>query len=424
MKHALLVLTASACLTISARADVPLYQVQFLGAGWGASGLNENGDVCGNGTVDGSLIRAGVSHDGQPFELLPLPVGMLTSRAYAISDLGVIVGVVCPNQYVQTQPTAAVWRPISGGGYEVEILGGLPGDPYSAAWAVNNAGDIIGASGFWGWNPDHGILYTDSGPEPMPQGLLGADINDQRVVVSGNQLLDLDTGVLTTIPLPAGNWQGVASAAINENNDICGYIAGYSSCSIFPVRYQQATGWEILGGCAQTATSATALNDHGDALQYYYQTTDGVNFLGDGYFMLGSLIAPGQEYYVQYGGVAGINNGHQIVASARQGATGPIGAILMTPDLPASAEPLPSAEELQVRAVPNPSFGQIRLEGTSSTLLGGDWMVIDIHGRRQAHFSGRQWNGRSDDGARLPAGVYFLRSAVDAIHPPVQVILR
>lgn len=424
MKRLALLITASACVANVAQADVPTYQVHFLGAGWGASGINESGDVCGSGTIGGSLPRAGVSLDGQPFELLPMPPGMLTSKAYAINDLGVIVGVVCPNEYVTTQPTAAVWRPISGGGYDVEILGGLPGDPYSAAWALNNAGDIIGASGFWGWNPDHGILYTESGPEPMPQGVLGADINDQRVVVSGNRLLDLDTGELTTIPLPAGNWQGVASAAINENNEICGYIAGYSSCSVFPIRYLQGSGWEILGGCAQTATSATAMNDHGDVLQYYYQSTDGVNFVGDGYFMLGNLIAPGQEYYIQYGGVAGINNAHQIVAAARQGANGPIGAILMTPELPAAAESPSLSQTPAILAVPNPSFGEVRLEGANAAILDGDWTILDVRGRRQAQFTGRQWDGRGPDGARLASGVYFLLSQVDATHPPIQIIVR
>ena len=103
-------------MTVSVRAEVPLYRVQFLGAGWGGTGINEPGVVCGSGTPDGSLTRAGVSHGGQPFELLPLPPGMLTSRAYAINDAGVIVGAVCPNQYVQTQPTAAVWRPASPAG--------------------------------------------------------------------------------------------------------------------------------------------------------------------------------------------------------------------------------------------------------------------------------------------------------------------
>ncbi len=313
-----------------ARADLPTYQVQFLGAGWTATGINEQGDVCGSVSPDGTSMRAGVSRHGQPFEPLPLPPGMQTSRAHDINDAGVIVGSVCPNQYVVTQPIAAVWRP-NAAGYDVEVLGRLPGDPYSAAYAINNVGDIIGASGFWGWNLSTGVVFAAGGPAALPGGMRGADINDQRVVLADRSLLDLDTGQITEVPLPAGNWQGFVGAALNNNNDFGGYILGWSGCSTFPMRFRQGVGWEYLGGCA-TTTSATAINDRGDALLYYYTTTSGVNFVGDGYFALGSLIDPSQgEWYIQYGGANGINNARQIVAAARQGFSGPIGAVRMTP---------------------------------------------------------------------------------------------
>ncbi|MFN0136270.1 MAG: hypothetical protein ACKVS9_09160 [Phycisphaerae bacterium] len=314
--------------TAAAVGQMQSFEVRSLGAGWTATGLNNFGVACGSMSPDGTKLLAGVARNGQPFELLPLPPGMQSSRVHDINDAGVIVGSVCPNQYVITQPTAAVWRPV-GTGYEVEVLGGLAGDLYSVAYAINNLGDIIGASGFWGWNPDHPILYTESGPTPMPY--LASDINDERVIVAGSRLVDLDTGVETVIPLPPGNWQGFAAAAINNHNDVCGYIVGYSGCSTFPMRYMQVSGWEYLGGCA-TTTSATAINDRGDALLYYYTTTSGVHFGDEGYFALGSLIHPSQgEWYVQYGGANGINNSRQIIAAAREGFSGPIGAILMTP---------------------------------------------------------------------------------------------
>lgn len=323
-------LSLSVLLATTATAAVPTYSIRFLGAGWTGTGLNEYGDVCGSMSPDGTALRAGVSHGGQPFELLPLPAGMQSSRAFDINDAGVIVGAVCPNQYVISQPTAAVWRP-SPTGYTIEVLNALPGDPYSAAYAVNNVGDILGASGFWGWNLSTGVLFTAAGPMPLPENVLASDINDQRVVIAGSRLIDLDTGGITDVSLPAGNWQGVVSAALNNNNDFCGYILGYSGCSTFPIRYRQGIGWEFLGGCG-TTTSATAINDHGDALTYYYTTASGVNFVGDGYFSLGSLIDPSQgAWYVQWGGANAINNRHEIVAAARQGANGSIGAVLMSP---------------------------------------------------------------------------------------------
>lgn len=308
----------------------PTYQVQYLGAGWTATGINQQGVVCGSMSPDGTSLVAGVSHGGEPFELLPLPPGMQTSRAFDINDAGEIVGAVCPNQYVISQPTAAIWRPAQGG-YTVEVLSPLPGDPYCAAYSINNVGDIIGGSGHTGWNPSTGVRFISGGTVMLPEGILSGEVNDQRVVLADNRLLDLDTGEIVTVPLPPGNWQGFVGAALNNNNDFCGYVLGYSGCSTFPIRYRQGTGWEFVGGCA-TTTSATAMNDRGDTILYYYQTTAGASFVDEGYFALGSLIDPSQgPWFVQYGGANGINNSRQIIAAARQGAAGPVGAVLMTP---------------------------------------------------------------------------------------------
>jgi len=126
-----------------ASAVPPSYEVQFLGARYTATAINELGSVVGNLDVDGTRLRAAISHNGLPFELLPLPPGMETSRAHDINDEGVIVGAVCPNQYVITQPLAALWRPV-GNSYEVELLGVLTGDSYSSAYAINTQGDVVG----------------------------------------------------------------------------------------------------------------------------------------------------------------------------------------------------------------------------------------------------------------------------------------
>lgn len=417
-----------ASIATSVRAEVPTYDVVFLGAGWTGTGLNERGDACGTGTV-GGFSRAGVSRAGAPFEPLPLPAGMVSSRAHDLNDAGVVVGAVCPNEFVTTQPTAAVWWPREDGGYDAEVLGVLPGDVYSGAYAVNDLGDIIGASGFWGWNPDHGVLFTPDGPEPLPGGFLGGDLNDERVIASGNRLLDLDTGEITTLPLPSGNWQGVVSGAINENGDICGYIAGYSSCSIFPIRYRHGVGWEFLGGCATTASSATAMNDQGDALQYYYPTAAGVSFVDEGYHMLASLIPPeAGEYYVQYGGANGINGSRQILAAARQGASGPIGAILMTPQGAAGTPDLPMGGEgtdlASVRLVPNPSSDIVILEGATSTAADETWGVFDASGRQLAAFIGRSWDGRGLNGEAVPSGVYFVRPVGRETGPALRLVRR
>ncbi len=414
---------ALACASLVAQADVPSYGVQFLGADFTGTGLNEHGVVCGSVSVGTSTadLLAAVSRNGEPFELLPLPAGMQSSRAHDINDHGVIVGAVCPNQYVTTQPTAAVWRPTASG-YEVEVLGALPGDPYSSAYAINNLGDIVGASGYWGWSLSNGVLFTAAGPVALPGGLRGVDVNDERVVLSGRQLLDLDTGQVSEVPLPPGNWQGFVGAALSNHNDFCGYILGYSGCSTFPLRHRQGAGWEYLGGCA-TTTSATAINDHGDALLYYYMTTSGVHFVGEGYFALGGLIDPGQgEWYIQYGGANGINNSRQIVAAARQGFSGPIGAILMTP-LGAAGVATTGATQV-LRVTPNPSAGLVRLEGRSEIVRGTPWAVFDLAGRQCGRFEANAWDGRDGRGRPVPTGVYFVRPLDRRAGPGAMLVRR
>lgn len=312
------------------RAAPPSYEVQFLGEGYTGTAINEAGSVVGNLNVDGTRLRAAVSHGGRPFDLLPLPPGMETSRANDINDAGVIVGAVCPNQYVITQPLAAVWRPV-GQSYEVELLGTLQGDPYSSAYAINNLGDIVGGSGFFGWNLGNPVLFTGSGPVRLPHIDAASDVNDRRRVLSGPQLLDLDTMQVQTFPLPPGNWQGFASAALNNNDDFAGYVVGFSGCSTFPIRYRQNSGWHFLGGCA-TTTSATAINDRGDTLFYYYYTASGVYLEGEGSFGIGELIDPSQgPWLIEWFGANDINESRQIVAYAINLSTDARGAVLLTP---------------------------------------------------------------------------------------------
>ncbi len=78
-----LILTSAAALC-----DSPSYRVDSLGDGWTGTGMNELGVACGSMSPDGTALLAGVSHDGQPFELLPLPPGMQSSRAHDINDEG------------------------------------------------------------------------------------------------------------------------------------------------------------------------------------------------------------------------------------------------------------------------------------------------------------------------------------------------
>ena len=212
-----------------AAADLPTCRVETLGLGLTGFAMNERGDVVGRrlsltqiGTA--FVVRAG----GTAIVNLPTPAPWVSSDAYAISDTGVIVGAVSSASIASVGSRPAAWFPAKGG-WRFTLLPALPGDTHGAAFGVNDLGDIVGGSGGLGLGSyPRAALFTPAGAKQLNGVGTPADVNDSRVVVAGNQLLDLDTMAITTVPLPAGNWQGVVSVDVNEVGGFCGYILGFS----------------------------------------------------------------------------------------------------------------------------------------------------------------------------------------------------
>lgn len=308
-------LLLAAAATAPLFADLPTYRVDVLGTGLQGFGMNEHGDAVGRKVLSGNLGVAFVARMGEAVELLPVPPEWTGSDAYAISNTGVIVGAVSEIGIASIGSRAAAWFPTPKG-YEFQLLGALPGHTYSTALGVNDVGDIVGGSGGIGLGMySSAAAFTVPGVVALPEISLAADVNNSRVVVAGNQLLDLNTMEVTTVPLPPGNWQGVSSNDINNAGAFCGHILGFSGCSTFPLKWTPGVGWTFLGGCA-TTTSAISLNDQGDALTYVLQGGLGAVFVEAGYVNVGGLIAPGQGNWLVTG-LSTINNARQILGSGR-----------------------------------------------------------------------------------------------------------
>jgi hypothetical protein len=159
------------------------------------------------------------------------------------------------------------------------------------------------------------VLFSNPGVVELPGLSIAADVNDSRVVVAWNVLLDLNTMRSTTVPLPPGNWQGMIASDISNAGGICGSISGFSGCSTFPVRRLSGSPMEIIGGCA-TTTSAVSMNDRGDALTYVYNGGLGVVFIDHGYTDITGLIAPSEAPWAVTG-VSTINNARQMLVTGR-----------------------------------------------------------------------------------------------------------
>ena len=169
---------------------------------------NSHGQVAGTRTVLG-IARAFVATAGAE-ELLPLPAGMLASRAFDINEHGVVVGQVT-GLTVGEYGRAARWTPTPGG-YEVDILDALPGLENSQANAINDLGDVVGFTFISGFGGGPATLFVDStapAAGPVDLGALGFQaapeaINNQRQLVGGTLRMDLDTLAVESLGVPTG----------------------------------------------------------------------------------------------------------------------------------------------------------------------------------------------------------------------------
>jgi uncharacterized membrane protein len=178
-----------------AQAGPPNYQLQYLGPG-APTAINNNGVVVGR-TTDGTNYSPWVSVGGAPWIPLPVPLGAQSVFPTDVNDAGVIVGVA----YTNWNPVAVRWAS-TGGGYTIEVLPRLPGEPSSFATAINNLGQIVGSRSALGYVPNsYGWLYSDTGGVVNLATTYGlwtvpSDINDAGQVISGVERLNLNTGAI------------------------------------------------------------------------------------------------------------------------------------------------------------------------------------------------------------------------------------
>lgn len=335
MKNFFTVATTMLVAATYVAADPPEYRIELLGSATIIADINASGEAVGEDSPPLSgAIRAFVAGPMHPHELLPLPEGYTRSRANGINDAGVIVGGVSTNMgFPNEHGDAAVWTPDGNGGYDVEVLGHLPGHTGSVATAINNRGDIVGSSIFnnsgfgpsvW-FNSPEGILdfeTTLNGPD-MPQ-----DVNDNGLVVGFRfRTLDLDT--LQSAGLPPGQLAGTAVMAANNHDELAGYAANTSQNRRFAVRHTPELGWEQLGGivAAQANWAAWDINDRGDAVIPF-----AVHFDEHGLVNFSDLLAADQGNwdFCNCAGAA-INNAGQIAVIAEDLDTFEVGVAMLTP---------------------------------------------------------------------------------------------
>ena len=231
----------------------PIYTIIDLGvAGVGANGLNNAGDVAGNLP---SSSCAGLSFcgfirysNGQTTILGALPGGT-NSTATAINDAGQVVGAsgTMPFLYSNGQMTS---------------LDLLPGADHGVAFAINNGGQAVGYSR--GSTGSYAMLWSNGQMTSfgMPGDLTGAtDINDSGEVVGGSAFRGAflySNGQIT--------WLGTMIALVAINNGSQAVGAGGPNNTAQAVLYSngQMTSLGTLPG--DTTSLARNINNEGQVV--------------------------------------------------------------------------------------------------------------------------------------------------------------
>jgi uncharacterized membrane protein len=169
---------------------------------FGAHGINNAGFVVGASAPRGRPILWRKDVGGYTQVELPMPAGATEGRAYDINDDGQIVGVVNA-----TRAVAVIWEE-SAGAYEPRVLALPPGGLYGWAFAINNSGDVVGRVVFTeaGAPVGRAVLWQ-KGPsgEPAPailDALPGTTasaaygVNDRGQIVGSASILDTATSTV------------------------------------------------------------------------------------------------------------------------------------------------------------------------------------------------------------------------------------
>lgn len=276
---ALVAIPATSAAAAGAGGNYTVTDLGTLGGPYGqaARAVNDRGWVVGESTVPSADPAAGTSvgprtwtgravlwRDGQRIDLGTL--GGRWSRAYAVNDAGVVVG---ESERPDGSVHAFRWRQET-----MEDLGTLDGRN-STAYDVNGKGEIVGSADTAGAGT-HAVRWT--GSQAVDLGTLGGSIsvaraiNDAGVVVGESRLASgtlrgfvVRNGAMRDLGSLAGPDGESSASAISRR----GVIAGWTSTPDAAASWQHhpatwsAGRWRDLGVLAGGHGEATGISDNG-----------------------------------------------------------------------------------------------------------------------------------------------------------------
>lgn len=310
------------------------YSVTDLGAGNNVAGINNAGQVVGNNAIGPFVWSAGSGLVG----LGPLPQDsdpnlsggtIVLGSASSINDNQNVAGTLFTNNGL-TEPF--LWT--ANGGYQLLA----PGTRNGEAAALNNSGDVVGASG------NGAIKWLAPG---VPQSLavpvwnsFATSVNDTGYAVGylvfdqrAQGLLWSPSGVPADLPNLGANIFQTVPTAINNNNQVVGYD-NVPTGGVHAFSYANGNIAD-LGTLGGTSSRAISVNNNGAIVGNANLAGDGTThaFVYQNGAMkdLNSMLDNSGSGWT-LAGATGVNNLGQIVGSGTN-AGGQTHAFLLTPHL-------------------------------------------------------------------------------------------
>nr|MEE4266755.1 FlgD immunoglobulin-like domain containing protein [Candidatus Krumholzibacteria bacterium] len=244
-------------------------------------GASDAGHLVGYQVIDG-VSHPFVATLDEGLVILPLPEGAMAGLAMDVNSDGTVVGTISGNGFAWDSGAPAFWIRGTDGTYQPQLLdypatvpalGQQMATSGGQVTAINDAGQMVGFVRIQGFMGGPSLLFSPT-EDPINLRELGfqataTDLNNQGKVVGGGLMMDLATGEVTDLGIPAPHggtpFTNVLAYAINNRDEVV--AAADLASTVFEnyltYRFNGDDGWQPVNP-AQLPSRYVGFYDNND----------------------------------------------------------------------------------------------------------------------------------------------------------------